>query len=93
MAIEPNNTVVRTAGIMTAPVDQEIVLLNMARNNYVSLDSVGRRIWELLESPVSVADLCRQLGQEFKGTEQQITTDVLQFLTQLETDGLVRVAE
>ncbi|RII28232.1 MAG: PqqD family protein [Geobacter sp.] len=93
MAIEPNNTVVRTAGIMTAPVDQEIVLLNMARNNYVSLDNIGRRIWELLEYPVSVANLCRQLGQEFEGTEQQITTDVLQFLTQLETDGLVHVAE
>ena len=85
--------VVRTTGIMTAPVDQEIVLLNMAKNNYVSLDEVGRRIWELIEAPVVVTELCTQLAQEFEGTEQQITADVIQFLTQLEGDGLVCVAD
>lgn len=93
MAIELTTTVVRTAGIMTAPVDQEIVLLNMAKNNYVSLDAIGRRIWDLIESPVTVIDLCKQLGDEFEGTEQQITSDVLQFLMQLEGNGLVRVAD
>jgi hypothetical protein len=93
MAIDITTTVVRTAGVMAAPVDQEIVLLNMAKNNYVSLDTIGRRIWELIESPVVVAELCKQLGQEFNGEDQQIQTDVIQFLTHLESDGLVRVAD
>jgi DNA-directed RNA polymerase delta subunit len=91
MVIDLSSLVVRTSGIMTAPVDQEIVLLNIAKNNYVSLDAIGRRIWELIESPVNVSDLSWKLAQEFEGSEQQITTDVIQFLTQLESDGLVRV--
>jgi len=93
MAIETTTRVVRTEGIMTAPVDQEIVLLNMKGNNYISLDAIGRRIWELLESPVVVDDLCRQLGTEFEGPQEQICADVIPFLAELEQEGLVRVAD
>jgi hypothetical protein len=92
MAIEAATIVIRTEGIMTAPVDNEIVLLNLAGNNYISLDAIGRRIWELLETSVRVEDLCRQLGTEFEGTQEQICTDVLSFLEELEREGLVRVA-
>ena len=92
MAIEATTRVVRTEGIMSAPVDQEIVLLNMAGNNYISLDAIGRRIWELLENTVLVADLCRQLETEFEGTQEEISADVLSFLSELEREGLVRVA-
>jgi hypothetical protein len=93
MAIEATTRVVRTEGIMTAPVDQEIVLLNMKGNNYISLDAIGRRIWELLENPAMVNDLCKQLGEEFEGTQEQISADVLSFLEELEREGLVRVAD
>ena len=93
MAIEATTRVVRTEGIMTAPVDQEIVLLNMKGNNYISLDAIGRRIWELLETPVQVDGLCLQLGEEFEGTQGQISADVLSFLEELEREGLVRVAD
>jgi len=92
MAIATTSLVVRTEGMMTAPVDNEIVILNMKGNNYISLDAIGRRIWELLETPVNVDDLCRQLGTEFEGTQEQICTDVISFLTELEQEGLVRVA-
>lgn len=91
MAIDTTTNVVRTAGMMTAPVDNEIVILNMKGNNYISLDAIGRRIWDLLETPVSVAELCRQLGTEFEGTPEQIAADVLSFLEELEREGLVRV--
>jgi hypothetical protein len=74
-------------------VDQEIVLLNMKGNNYISLDAIGRRIWELLENPAMVNDLCKQLGEEFEGTQEQISADVLSFLEELEREGLVRVAD
>lgn len=92
MTIELSTTVVRTEGLMTAPVDNDIVILNMKGNNYISLDSIGRRIWELIAVPISVTALCRQLATEFQGTEEQIAADVVSFLTRLEAEGLVRVA-
>jgi Coenzyme PQQ synthesis protein D (PqqD) len=93
MGIEMTATVVRTEGMMTAPVDNEIVILNLKGNNYISLDPIGRRIWELLEVSINVADLCRKLESEFEGTQVQICDDVISFLGELEREGLVRVAD
>ncbi len=91
MALDLSSTVIRTEGVMTAPVDNEIVILNMAGNNYISLDAIGRRIWDLLETEIAVGELCRQLCLEFEATEEQIAADVLPFLAELEKEGLVRV--
>lgn len=89
MAIDLTSRVVRLDGVMTAPVDNDIVILNMSKNNYVSLDQIGRRLWEMLESPVLVAAMCDQLMEEFDGERSQIEADVLAFLQELEGEGLV----
>ncbi len=93
MSIDLRSKVTRIAGIMSTPVDDDIVILNMLKNNYVSLDAVGRRIWDLIESPVLVSDLCSQLVSEFAGSEEQISADVLSFLNELLKEGLVCVAD
>jgi hypothetical protein len=91
MAIELTTTVKRNTQLMTAPVDEEMVILNMARNNYVALDEIGRRIWDLLANEVRVEDLCQQLSREFAATPEEITTDVVPFLNDLVIEGLVHV--
>jgi hypothetical protein len=91
MSIGMVTTVVRTEGMMTTPVDNEIVILNLKGNNYISLNAIGRRIWELTEAPVTVTDLCNKLEREFAATPEQIAADVLPFLAELEKEGLVRV--
>ena len=93
MSLELSTTLIRIPDAMTAPVDNEIVILNMAGNNYVSLDAIGRRIWDLLESAQTVGNMCTLLSQEFEATEEQIATDIIPFLAELVTDGLLRVVE
>ncbi len=88
MPIEMNSRIVRVEGLQTAVIDDEIVILNLQTNNYVALDEVGRRIWDLLESPWRVADLCRQLSQEFEASPEQIMADVLPFLGELTGENL-----
>lgn len=92
MAFALETRLVRTAGLMSTPVDTELVVLNLATNNYIALDEIGRRIWELLESPWCVGDLCRQLSREFEATPEQIAGDVLPFLEELAGEDMVRVA-
>jgi len=83
----------RKQGLPTAPIDNEIVLLNQAKGNYIGLDNIGRRIWELLGKSVTLEELCRQLTQEFQGDPQQISKDVESFIEELRTEGLVEVSE
>lgn len=93
MAIVLSTTVVRTEGMMAAPVDEDIVILNVPKNNYISLDAIGRRIWDLLETPQPVSALCNKLADEFEGDSEQIATDVMVFLQELHQEGLVRVVQ
>ena len=90
MPLDLNSQVARVADMMAAPVDQDLVILNLATNTYVGLDGIGRRIWELLETPQSVEALCRHLGQEFDGSPDEIAADVMSFLRELEAEGLLQ---
>jgi hypothetical protein len=93
MTIELASRIVRAEDAASAEVDAEIVLLPSSLDEYLALDEVGRRIWELLESPHLVGELCRKLSEEFDATEEQIGADVLPFLDELADKGLVRVVE
>jgi hypothetical protein len=91
MQIDLNSTIVRLDNAMSTPLDEELVILNMAKNNYIALNDIGRRIWELIESPIRVEDLNELLSREFQATPEQIAADVLPFLNNLEDEGLVHV--
>lgn len=91
MTIELSSHVVRAENLMCAPVDDEIVILNMARSNYVGLDEIGMRIWDLIAEPRRVEEVCDRLSREYEATTEQIATDVLSFLEELEKEGLISV--
>ena len=77
---------------MSSPLDRDIVILNPGRDNYVGLDEIGRRIWDLLAVPREVRSLSLQLAQEFQEDPTRIAADILTFLDELATEGLVDVA-
>jgi hypothetical protein len=76
---------------LTAPVDGELVMLDTRKSLYFGLDHVGRRVWELLAEPQSVAALCGTLEREFDVTRETCRTDVVAFLERLREQDLVEV--
>ena len=69
MIIGLSSVVVRRDGLMTAPVDDEIVILNIESDNYVGLDSIGRAVWELIAEPREVIELCLEDGDSAQPLE------------------------
>jgi len=90
MTIEASTRVSRTPDLMATAIDDELVILNMATNSYVALDAVARRVWELMETPARVDELCDQLETEFEAPEGQIRRDVIVLLQGMLQDELVR---
>ena len=91
MPIRMESCLLRNEGLLSAPADDELVILNLPADNYLALDDIGRRIWELLETPTRVDDLCRQLSQEYAAASDQIAADVLPFLAELEKENMIHV--
>lgn len=84
--------VARRAAPLTAPVDRELVMLDPEKGRYFGLDSVGHRIWELIETPKSVESLCGALQAEFDVSHETCRADVVAFLDQMQKAELVEIS-
>lgn len=79
----------RTAGVVEAQFDEVRVLLNDDLE-YLGLDEVGQRIWELLDQPRTLDGLVAELTEEYDVSAADCTRDVEGFLAALERYHLVQ---
>jgi hypothetical protein len=81
----------RNDEMLYAPVGAEqAVMLSVNAGSYYGLNGVAVRIWELLERPATVAELCARLREEFEVNPQACETEVLKFASELIDNGIVR---
>jgi Coenzyme PQQ synthesis protein D (PqqD) len=83
---------VRREDLLSAPVDQELVMLDPAASRYYRLDPIGLRVWELLGQVRSLDAICAALEPEFEVSAEQCRADVIAFLDRLQHAGLVEPA-
>lgn len=84
-----NTCVVRNHDLMAVPMDGDLVMMSISQGRYYGINPVGGRIWALLEQPQTVQALCRQIESEFDVTPAQCEQDVLHFVGQLLSAGVV----
>jgi hypothetical protein len=82
----------RSTDVIASEMDDELVMMSMENNAYYGLNSVGRRVWELLETEQTLLSLCGQLMEKYDVDEAACQRDVSALVRQLEKAGLVTVA-
>jgi Coenzyme PQQ synthesis protein D (PqqD) len=93
MSIELDTTLARSDDILHASVgSEETVMMSVAAGRYYGLNVVGSRIWELLETPKTIGQLCAQICEEFEVDAQTCQAEVLKFVQELIKNGVVREA-
>jgi hypothetical protein len=83
--------VVASSDQVSSKLGDEVVILNLRNGVYYGLDPVGARIWELIQEPRTVQEVCAVLLEEYDVTPEQCTSDVLALLRDLEAQGLIEV--
>jgi hypothetical protein len=69
----------------------ETVLLDLASESYFGLDQVGTRVWQLLQTGASQAELMDQLLDEYDVEREILEQDVTELLERLTEAGLISV--
>jgi hypothetical protein len=87
-----NSIIARNEEMLSGVVDDEIVMLNMDSDQFHHINETGRRIWELLETPRSVAEVCDILFEEFEVRQDTCQKEVLDFFKALRARGVVLVS-
>lgn len=91
--LDINSAVARNEGIIFSNMDEETVMMSIEKGEYYGVNPVGRRIWELLETPVTVSAMCDTLCGEYNIEPEQCSKDVLAFLEQLSAKDVIKVVD
>jgi len=76
--------ITRRQGWIAAKVGDDLVMMSVETGVYIGLNSVGARIWELIEAPAEVDELVARLTEEFDAAPDACRRDVEAFLADLE---------
>ena len=88
--ITPDTYIKRNNEVFASQIDDEVVMMNIQSGKYYGMDSIGSRIWELINAKIPVQKAIDQLLEEYDVSEEQCQDDVLEFLDVLNENRLVK---
>ena len=83
--------VVARTGIGGTDLGPDRVLMDLRAGLYHGLNAVAKRIWTLLQEPLSVGELRDAILSEYDVDEETCTADVLALLEDLQRADLIEV--
>jgi Coenzyme PQQ synthesis protein D (PqqD) len=87
------STVVAAGEHASANVEDEAVILDLQAGVYYGLNPVGVRVWELVQEPRTVAEVCDAIVSEYDVERDRCERDVVEVLRMMAESGLVRVSD
>lgn len=91
MKIQISNVVSQSKQQVSTEIDGETVMMSVEQGKYYGLDIIGSRIWQLLETPVSVSEILGKLLHEYEDKENTCEQDILILLDDLYNQDLIQV--
>jgi coenzyme PQQ synthesis protein D (PqqD) len=85
--------VARRPGLLDAKVDNEIVALNIESGICYGLNPVGARVWNLIEEPTRIREICDTLLMEYTVEPDTCRREVLELIEELMSEGLIVVSD
>lgn len=75
--------------VLMRQVGGEVVMLNLAQENYYGLNDVGARLMQIAETGATLGRIVEQLLAEFDAGREQIESDVRRIAADLIAAGLI----
>lgn len=91
--LSAKSIVVAASGQVSCPLGEEAAILNIKSSVYYGLDSVGARVWTLLQEPRSVGEVRDAIVGEFAVESGRCEKDLLELLEKMRGEGLIEVRE
>jgi hypothetical protein len=77
--------------VLSREIEGDTVLLSMTRSEYFGLNSTGTRVWQLLQHPCRLDEVCAAIAAEFDVDAAEVQRDVLTVVHDLVAHDLVRI--
>lgn len=91
MTISDTTTVVVADDVLASELGAEFVMLNLKDGIYYGLEDVGGEIWKLVQTPITVGEICRALVADYDVEPERCQRDVMTLLGDLLARGLLQI--
>jgi hypothetical protein len=91
--MNPSTIVKQSKDQASCRLNDEVAILNLQSTMYFGLDEVGAYIWEALNEPRPVSEICSMVLDSFEVDPERCRVDIFNFITKLEKEGLVELEE
>ncbi len=81
---------IRNNETISGQLNDDLVMVDIEKGSYFSLNAVATRIWELLENPLTSESLCNLLLAEYDVSPDQCRAEVNEYLEKMKGLGLVK---
>ena len=83
----------RSKELVSSEMDGEVVMMSVSTGTYYGLNEVGTHIWTLIEAPMTIDEICKELRGEFNVDAATCEQEVLNFVTQMAGEQLINISE
>lgn len=73
--------------------DAETVILHFDKGVYFGLNDVGTIVWNQIQSPHTVQEICDAIMREYEVSKDRCEQDLVQLLEELCKQGLIEVRD
>lgn len=87
-----DNHVMRNPDVISTDTGGETLMMSIEKGFYYGLNSVGSRVWALLEQNLSVGEICRLVEAEYEIDIVECERAVMAFIEQLAQNDLVSIS-
>lgn len=81
----------RNSRTISGRLHDEMVMMDIEQGKYFSLNNIATRVWDLLEKPMTLDELCGHLADEYEVEMLRCRAEVGELLKEMEKLGLVEI--
>jgi Coenzyme PQQ synthesis protein D (PqqD) len=89
--VSRGSTVVAAKDQVSSDLGGEVAILDLKAGVYYGLDTVGARIWSLIQEPRTVNEIRDILLEEYEVEPERCERDLLVLLQRLADEGIIEV--
>lgn len=76
-------------GLLVSELGNEMVMMDVESGNYIGLNETGKVIWEMIEQPVKVDELIKQLTIKYDISYEECSKDTLEYLQKMDEQKIL----
>jgi hypothetical protein len=88
-----NKTVIISPDVLTQEVSGEMILLDLSKEQYLGLNDVGTKVWQLLQEGKNLEMVFETLLEEYDVDAELLKSDLNQLISDMHEAEVVEVKE